>query len=49
MDDELRIIHRVLGGDADAFEALVVANQNNVFNLALKLAGNEEDALDISQ
>ena len=48
-DDELQIIKRVLGGDKDAFEELVLANQKNVYNLALKLTRNEEDALDISQ
>jgi len=48
-DDELQIIKNVLGGDKDAFEELVLANQKNVYNLALKLVGNEEDALDISQ
>ena len=45
----MRIIARVLGGDKGAFEELVLANQKNVYNLALKLTGNEEDALDISQ
>jgi len=38
-----------LGGDSDAFETLVIENQNNVYNLALKMTRNEEDALDISQ
>jgi len=48
-DEELRIIQRVVGGDRNAFEELVLANQKNVYNLALKMTGNEEDALDISQ
>ena len=48
-DDELRIIKKVLTGDKDAFEELVLANQKNVYNLALKLTGNDEDALDMSQ
>ena len=48
-DDALPIIKRVLDGDKDAFEELVLANQNNVYNLALKMTGNAEDALDISQ
>ena len=47
--DELLIIKKVLGGDANAFEQLVLANQKNVYNLALKMTGNEEDSLDISQ
>ena len=49
VDDELRTIKKVLSGDKGAFEELVVANQKNVYNLALKMTGNEEDALDISQ
>ena len=48
-EDELRIIKKVLKEDKSAFEELVLANQKNVYNLALKLTCNEEDALDISQ
>jgi len=48
-DDELRTIKSVLDGDKSAFEKLVIDNQKNVYNLALKLTGNEDDALDISQ
>jgi len=46
---ETEIIQRVLGGDKNAFEGLVINNQKNVYNLALKMTRNEEDALDISQ
>ena len=49
VDEELRIIQRIMDGDKNAFEELVLANQKNVYNLALKMTGNEEDALDISQ
>jgi RNA polymerase sigma-70 factor (ECF subfamily) len=38
-----------LDGNRNAFEELVLENQKNVYNLALKMTGNEEDALDISQ
>lgn len=48
-EDEIKIIERVLSGDSDAFETLVLENQKNVFNLALKMTSNEQDALDISQ
>jgi len=48
-DEELRIIQKVVDGDRNAFEELVLANQRNVYNLALKMTGNEDDALDISQ
>ena len=46
---EQEIIQRVIGGDKNAFEGLVLVNQKNVYNLALKMTRNEEDALDISQ
>ena len=38
-----------MDGERNAFEELVLANQKNVYNLALKMTGNEDDALDISQ
>lgn len=47
--EELAVIERVLGGDTDAFETLVLENQKKVYNLALKMTGSENDALDISQ
>ena len=46
---EKEIIQRVIGGDRNAFEGLVLENQKNVYNLALKMTRNEDDALDISQ
>jgi len=49
LDEEKKVIKRVLDGDRNAFEELVMANQKNVYNLALKMTGNEEDALDVSQ
>ena len=36
-------------GDTNAFEALVVAYQKQVYNLALRTVGNEEDAADMTQ
>jgi len=47
--EEKNIIQRVLGGDKNAFEELILVNQTNVYNLALKMTRNEDDALDISQ
>jgi len=46
---ENQIIEKVIAGDTDAFEELLLANQNNVYNLALKMTGNQADAEDISQ
>lgn len=48
-DDEMAVIARVLDGETDAFEALVTANEKNVYNLALRMTKNQQDALDISQ
>ena len=48
-EDELQIIKKVVDGDRNAFEGLVLANQKNVYNLAYKMTSSEEDALDISQ
>ena len=48
-EEELKVIQKVLSGDRNAFEEIVLANQKNVYNLALKMTKNEEDALDISQ
>jgi len=47
--DERTIIQKIIAGDKNAFEDLVIANQKNVYNLALKMTKNEDDALDISQ
>ncbi len=46
---ELEIISAVLGGNANAFEELVLEYQTRVYNIALKMTGNEDDAFDISQ
>lgn len=48
-DEEKIIIRKVTGGDKDAFEVLVLENQKNVYNLALKMMRNADDALDIAQ
>jgi RNA polymerase sigma-70 factor (ECF subfamily) len=45
----MRIVRKVLAGDVNAFEQLVVENQKSVYNLALKIMKNESDALDVSQ
>jgi len=49
LEEERNLINRILDGDRNVYEALVLANQNNVYNLALKMTKSEEDALDISQ
>lgn len=48
VQDEL-CIRRAQSGDADAFEQLLVQHQKSVYNLCLRMTGNTEDALDLSQ
>lgn len=48
-EQEREIIERVLSGDTEAFEALVLEHQNKVYSLALRMVGNEEDARDMAQ
>ncbi|MDR0839196.1 MAG: sigma-70 family RNA polymerase sigma factor [Oscillospiraceae bacterium] len=42
-------MERVKCGDKAAFEVLLIASQNDVYALALKMLGNQDDALDVSQ
>ena len=48
MQDEL-LIRRAQRGDADAFEQLLLEHQKNVYNLCDRMAGNPDDAMDLSQ
>ena len=48
MQDEL-LIRRAQRGDADAFEQLLLEHQTNVYNLCYRMAGNPDDAMDLSQ
>ena len=48
-EQELTIIRRVQHGDTEAFSVLVAAYEKNVFNVALQLTGNREDAQDMAQ
>ena len=49
MQEELELIHKAAEGDAHAFEALLLAYQKQVYNLALRMTGNPDDAMDLSQ
>ena len=49
MMDEKTIIEQVLAGDSNAFGDLVEAYQQRVYNLALRMCGNPDDAFDLSQ
>ena len=48
-EEEQRIIQRVISGETPAFDLLVIDNQDKVYSLALRMTGNEEDALDMAQ
>ena len=48
-EQELTIIRRVQHGDVNAFELLVAAYEKNVFNVAMQMVGNREDAQDMAQ
>lgn len=43
------MIERCRRGDLEAFDSLVQIHQDRIYNLALRLLGNEEDALDLAQ
>ncbi|PWL76155.1 MAG: RNA polymerase subunit sigma [Clostridiales bacterium] len=43
------MVRKVLGGDANAFETLVLEYEKNVYNIALRMTGNSEDAADMTQ
>ncbi len=46
---EAELLSRARSGDQDAFERLVLDNQDKVYSLALRLAGDREDAADLAQ
>ena len=47
--DEKAIIEKVLAGDSNAFGEIVEAYQDKVYNLALRMCGNADDAFDLAQ
>jgi RNA polymerase sigma-70 factor (ECF subfamily) len=48
-DDEKGLVERARGGDARAFEMLVKAYERVIYNLALRMTNDPEDAQDIAQ
>ena len=48
-DTEQHLIQRARKGDQEAFAALVTEHQRYVYNLALRVLKNEEEALDLAQ
>ncbi|MBN2503379.1 MAG: sigma-70 family RNA polymerase sigma factor [Anaerolineales bacterium] len=49
MDNETQLIRRAQKGDSAAFEKLVNENAQYVYNLALRILGNPQDAEDLAQ
>jgi RNA polymerase sigma-70 factor, ECF subfamily len=47
--DDLNSVRRCLAGDAGAFDELVVRYQKMIYNAALHIVRNREDALEIAQ
>lgn len=48
-ESEKDIIKRMLAGDKNAFELLVLAYEKQVYNFALRMLGSNEDAADMTQ
>ncbi|HYA69335.1 MAG TPA: sigma factor, partial [Acidimicrobiales bacterium] len=48
-DDSADLVAKARAGDRDAFESLVRHTYTDVFNLALRLTGDENDASDVVQ
>ena len=46
---EKDIIEKILGGDPNAFEELVLRYETTVYNLALRMVSDREDAADMTQ
>ena len=46
---EKEIIEKVLGGDVNAFEELVLSYEKTVYNLALRMVSDRDDAFDMTQ
>ena len=49
MDNEKKLIQRAQKGDHDAFASLVDEHQRYVYNLALRVVKDENEALDLAQ
>lgn len=46
---ERELVARAKAGDQDAFEQLVLENQNRIYSLAVRLTGSREEGADLAQ
>lgn len=49
MDDDARVIERILQGDTGSFDRLAGKYQKEIYYLALRMMRNEEDAEEVAQ
>ena len=49
MDNEKALVQRAQKGNQDAFAALVEEHQRYIYNLALRVVKDENEALDLTQ
>ncbi|MEN8905857.1 MAG: sigma-70 family RNA polymerase sigma factor [Clostridiales bacterium] len=49
VENEKLYLKRAKKGDIEAFEILVQSHQKRIYNIALRLLGNREDAMDLAQ
>ncbi len=47
--DEKLLLERAKSGDIEAFEKLIMGSEKKVYNIALKMTGSHDDAMDLSQ
>ncbi len=48
-EQEAQIVRKVLQGDVNAFETLVLEYEKSVYSITLRMTGNNEDAADMTQ